>query len=100
FADGTEKEILQDTTVYPGATFAVRSKMTIHMPESAMDLLIFESLMSNKEKTKEIRIVETSEDGSTVREETYRHYTLLAYVGKRRVGTVSYIDGTTASETH
>ena len=100
FADGTEKEILQDTTVYPSGSSSVRSKMEIHMPESAMALLVFESLMSDKEKTKEIRIVETAEDGSIIREETYRHYTLLAYVGKRRVGTVSYIDGTTASATH
>lgn len=100
FADGTEKEILQSTTVYPSGSSSVRSKMEIHMSEYAMSFVDFESLMSDSEKTKELHIIETDMYGSIVRENVYSSYILPAQIGKQRVDIIDYEDGQVNSEMH
>ena len=42
FADNSEIEVLDDTTIFPSQNSSVRSKMIIHIPEDAMDVSEFE----------------------------------------------------------
>ena len=104
FADNTEREILQDTTIYPSGSSAVRSRMEIHMAEDAMSLTEFEAVMSDPKKTSALRLIETSiaEDGTeiTVRDTLYSAYTLIASLGKQRVDKLDYTSGQPAGEAH
>ena len=99
FADNSEIEVLDDTTIFPSQNSSVRSKMIIHIPEDAMDVSEFEKIVSNKEKTKEIHLINTV-DGELKSDVIYTNYSILASVGKQRIDKVNYVDGSISSEMH
>lgn len=100
FADNTEQEILDQTTVYPSTNSFQRSRMEIHMPADAMGLEAFAALMSDPEKTKTLQICQTDEQGQLVRSTLYTAYTLPSRLGCERVETVNHTDAATTTETH
>ena len=104
FADNSEKEVLQDTVIYPSGSPSVRSRMEVHMSANAMPLQDFEALMSDPAKTGTLRLIETGADGAggemIVRDTVYSTYTLVASVGKQRVDKLDYTRGQPASEIH
>ena len=104
FADNTEKEVLQDTVIYPSGSPSIRSRMEVHMAADAMSLPDFEALMSDPAKTGTLRLIETGADEAggemIVRDTAYSAYTLVASVGKQRVDKLNYTSGQPASEVH
>ena len=100
-ADNTEIEVLEDTTVFPSGSSSMRSKMSVHVATDAMDLVAFEHLMSDAEKTKEIHLIsENPETREIISDVAYTHYSILASIGKKRVDTTSYVDGKVTSAMH
>ena len=104
FADNTEKEVLQDTVIYPSGSLSIRSRMEVHMSADAMPLQDFEALMSDPAKTGTLRLIETDADEAggemIVRDTAYSAYTLVSSVGKQRVDKLDYTSGQAAGETH
>lgn len=100
FADDSELEVLDSTTIYPSSNVSVRSKMVIHAADYMMDLSSFEKMLADKEKIKEIRLIRTDEYGDVVSEVVYSNYVILSNVGKRRIDDVNYINGFASSEMH
>ena len=104
FADNTEKEVLQDTVIYPSGSPSIRSRMEVHMSADAMPLQDFEALMSDPAKTRTLRLIETGADEAggemIVRDTAYSAYTLVASVGKQRVDKLDYTSGQAVGETH
>ena len=86
FADNTEKEVLQDTVIYPSGSPSIRSRMEVHMAADAMSLPDFEALMSDPVKTGTLRLIETGSDEAggeaVLRDTAYSAYTLVSSVGK------------------
>lgn len=104
FADNTEKEVLQDTVIYPSGSPSIRSRMEVHMAADAMSLPDFEALMSDPVKTGTLRLIETGSDEAggeaVLRDTAYSAYTLVSSVGKQRVDKLNYTSGQPASEVH
>ena len=99
FADDSEIEVLDDTTIFPSENSSIRSKMIIHAPENSMDISEFEKIFSNKEKTKEIHLINIV-DGELKSDVVYTNYSILASIGKQRIDKVNYVDGSISSEMH
>lgn len=91
-ANGKTYPVLQNTAVYPSGSSAVRSYMEIHMGETAMTSTAFEKLFTAPENTAEIHIV-NEQSASDI---AYLNYTIVATVGKKRIG---YTDLTTGETT-
>lgn len=104
FADNTEKEVLQDTVIYPSGSPSIRSRMEVHIAADAMSLPDFEALMSDPAKTGTLRLIETGSDEAggeaVLRDTAYSAYTLVSSVGKQRVDKLNYTSGQPASEVH
>lgn len=111
FADKSEQEVLQRTTIYPSGSSAVRSRMELHLAGDAMGLEAFAALVGDEGKTRAMRLVETrpaAQDGeegaaaeeTVVRENLYTGYTLPVQVGRQRVETVDHETGAVQQETH
>lgn len=95
-ADNSEIEVLANTAVYPSMSANNRSRMEIHLTETAMTLDAFEALFSDEAKTASIHLIDT-ESGSDI---TYSNYSIVASIGKKSVATVNYQTGATATEMH
>ena len=95
-ADKTEVGVLSNTAIYPSMSVSNRSKMEIHLTETAMTLDAFEALFSDATKTVSMHLVDT-ESGSDI---TYSNYSIVASIGKKSVVTVNYQTGATATEMH
>ena len=109
FGDGSEREILTETTIYPSGSAAVRSRMELHLAGDAMGLEAFEALVNDPEKTGAVRIIETRQAGTgeeeekgevLLRDDLYTGYTVVPQVGCRRVETVDHATGAVSGETH
>lgn len=99
FADNSEMEVLNDTTIFPSDNVAMRSKMEIHIKDESMSISDLEKIVSDKEKTKEIHLIDMT-DEKLVSDVTYTNYSILASIGKQRVDKINYADGTTTNEMH
>ena len=96
FADGTEKEVLEATTIYPSHNVTMRNRMEVHMEEKAMDLSAFETLMKDPGKTREMHLIHT-ENGSDM---GYMDYTIPLSIGKKRISVTDLSTGAVREEMH
>ncbi|MBR0341014.1 MAG: hypothetical protein IJH64_01940 [Oscillospiraceae bacterium] len=101
FLDGTQYEVLDNTTVYPSGSPMIRSHMELHMAEDAMTIEEFETLLSDENKTRTITFTMINDETEEVIfQNTYSYYVVLAEVGKKIVETVSTETGQTLKEKH
>lgn len=91
--NGKEYEVLDSTLVYPSGTSSVRSKIEIHLDESAMTLAELEKIFIDETATDEIRITKTREDGVVEYDNIYYHYCVVSSIGKKIVSSVSNSTG-------
>lgn len=96
FADGTEKEVLENTTLYPTYHASMRNRMEIHMDGEAMTLSGFEMLMKDPGKTSEMHLIHT-ENGSDM---GYMDYTIPLSIGKKRISVTDLSTGAVREEMH
>ena len=100
FADGTQKTVLTDTTIYPTGSSMIRSHMELHMAEDAMTLEAFEEFLSDKEKTIKITLTMTDDAGDVLYENDYSYFVILAEVGKKTVQVIDTETGAVTEEKH
>ena len=91
--NGKEYEVLDSTLVYPSGMSSVRSKIEIHLDESAMTLAELEKIFIDETATDEIRITKTREDGVVEYDNIYYHYCVVSSIGKKIVSSVSNSTG-------
>ena len=91
--NGKEYEVLDSTLVYQSGMSSVRSKIEIHLDESAMTLAELEKIFIDETATDEIRITKTREDGVVEYDNIYYHYCVVSSIGKKIVSSVSNSTG-------
>ena len=100
FNEGNSYEALNDTTVYPSGSSMVRSYMEIHLPEDAMTIEAFESILTNEYKAKRITLKKTNDDGDVLFEDVYSNFIYNAEVGKKTYEKIDTATGQTVTEKH
>lgn len=101
FLDGTSYQVLDNTTVFPSGSPAIRSYMEIHMAENAMTMEEFEALLSDENKTRAITFTMINDETEEIIfQDTYKYFIVLAEVGKKIIATVSTETGETLKENH
>lgn len=99
FADGTVRDILDSTTVYPSGDPNQRSYMTLHMAESSMTLDSFEALVNTESKTKRMTfhtVLEiTDDEGNVTEHETSEVFSNFIHVASVSKEDYTEIDTTT-----
>jgi len=82
FADGTNKEFLDSTSIYPSDSPYIPSAMEVQMDYEQMSLATFEKWMLNTEKTKEMTF-ERAINENDVMTEVFYGYTRMTECGRK-----------------
>lgn len=84
-ADGVERDVLENTVIYPSYNTAIRNRFEIHMDSEAMSLDDFIALFSD-ENTSEIHLInEINADSEVQKTDTvYYDYSIISSIGLQR----------------
>lgn len=99
FKDGTVKDVLADSVIYPSGNPNIRSKLEIHMAVKSMTIGQFVTLFSNEDNLMNLTLTAKNDDQVIV-EDNLTFYIVTADCGRRLVENVDPMTGTVSREYH
>lgn len=98
FKDGTTKEVLLETVIYPSNSATTRSKLEVHGDTTSLTKWV--TLFSDEDNLMNLTLTLTDDDGGLIAEDNLTFYIVLSDVGKKLVEKVNASDGSVTSEYH